>query len=815
MLTTALRTLRTRWTTFVGSFLALALEVGLIATMGLALAASLDAPAQRPERFAAARVVVSGTDTLRVPTRIGDRVQRLDRPRPLAALLAGELARLGRVVEDRSFPVRAQGAPAELVGHPWSTAAFAPYHVTAGRAPRRDGEVAVSGGWTTPGALLRTDRGVQRVVGTVAAGGFEQAVFYPDAVAARLSPRVDQLVVDAAPTAVREALRDRPGVRVLAGAELRYADADPDRDREALVTVNALLGTAAGVTGFVSVFVVASTFAFAVARRRREFGLLRTAGATPGQTRAMVLAEAVCVGVPAAAAGCALGAHGAPLLTGLLVDEGLAPRWFTVGGAVWPYHLAFWSGVLVALAGAAAASWRAGRTGPADALREASVDARTMTAGRWSAGTGLLLVGVGLLAWALLTDPGELLHRKSYTSRPMLLIVAFGVLAPALVRPLARLLARLSAGLPGAVGMLAGANTASGVRRTAAVAAPVLVTVALAGSLLGTTATLNAAKGAEAQERTSADLVVDGADLDPAAVARLRRVPGAEVSVTAQSAVFRLEDGVALIRSDARAADPAPLARTARLPVVAGDPRGLDDGSIIVNEEWARHTVGDRVPVWLGDGTRRTLRVAAVLRTGTGDNGAYVTWANAPGARADHAEVRLCAGARAATVARELRRAVRGTGAVVLTRDAWLRSTRPGGDRTTRVGFLLVLGIALLYTGIAVANTTVMAASDRGRELAALRLAGATRAQVLRLVTAEALVVVGLGAVLGTLVAVLDVAGVWTALGILRVRTPLVLPWDSMVLVVAVCALVAVVCALVATVVLLLRGPAGMAGTRE
>ncbi|NEA03083.1 ABC transporter permease, partial [Streptomyces sp. SID10116] len=145
-----------------------------------------------------------------------------------------------------------------------------------------------------PGTRLRTGGGTVRVVGTVAGLGFENAVFHTDARAARLSPRSLQLVVDAAPAAVREVVRasDGGGVRVLTGDARRYADADPDRDSEALTAMNALFGTAGGVSGFVSVFVVASTFAFAVAQRRREFGLLRTAGATPGQIRRMVVAEA-------------------------------------------------------------------------------------------------------------------------------------------------------------------------------------------------------------------------------------------------------------------------------------------------------------------------------------------------------------------------------------------------------------------------------------------------------------------------------------------------------------------------------------------
>ncbi|MCZ9340907.1 ABC transporter permease, partial [Streptomyces sp. TRM76130] len=116
--------------------------------------------------------------------------------------------------------------------------------------------------------------------------------------------------------------------------------------------------------------------------------------------------------------------------------------------------------------------------------------------------------------------------------------------------------------------------------------------------------------------------------------------PGtAAVSATATSAVYVVEEGVALVRSAARAADPEALAATTRLPVTAGRLTDLDDDSIVVNEEWERHTVGERIPVRLGDGTRRTLRVAAVLAVGTGGNGVYVTPANAPGAPVDRVEV--------------------------------------------------------------------------------------------------------------------------------------------------------------------------------
>lgn len=828
----ALRGIRLRWVTFVGSFLALVLGVGLIAATGLALAATFDAPERGPERFAAAPVVVRADGLLRVATPTGTRTAPVDQPGPVPAGLAAQLASLGRTVEDRSFPADIMdphpGQDDEArVGHPWSIAAAAPYRLATGRAPAAPGDVVVTTG--TGGPRLRTGDRVRvctpagnearTVVGTVAGRGFEDAVFFTDDEAARISPDIDALVVHADATAVRDALGPDSGMDVLTGHDRRHADPDPDRDARALVSVNALLGTAAGITLFVSAAVVASTFSYAVAQRRREFGLLRTAGATPGQIRRTVLAESVLVGVAASAAGTLLGAGGAPLLVLRMTEAGLAPSWFALGDPSWPLHTAFWTGVSVATAAALVSCHRAGRTAPTEALREAAVDSRVMPVSRWAAAVLVLLLGLGLPALALATDPGDLLGRKSYITRPMILIVGCALLAPVLVRPVGRLLTWLPARLPGATGVLVRENTAAGVRRTAAVAAPVLITVALATSLTGTVATLEEARATEARTATTADFVVtprqEGRPLAPAFLERVRDIDGVVVSASRSTAVTVLEEDTALVSSAARAVDPARLAAVAKLPVTAGRLADLDDDAIVVNEEWLTTRVGDRVTVWLGDGSERSLRIAAVLATGTGDNGVYVTPRNAGGADVDRIDVEVAPGGDRRAVAAALHTAAADTGTRVATRAEWLAPTAPDPDDHTRTGLRMILGIALVSTATALANTLVMATSGRGRDLAVLRLAGATVPQVLRLVVAEAVAAVGVGAVLGGAVAAVNLLVVQGALALLGVTSAVVVPWAMLGLVVAAAALLAAGSAVLPALSALRTRPVELAGSRE
>ena len=155
----------------------------------------------------------------------------------------------------------------------------------------------------------------------------------------------------------------------------RGADADPGdpgaADRETLVAIFGVLG---GIAGTVALFVVAGTFALAIAQRRRETAVLRALGATPRQVRRLIAAEALIVSVVAAALGALAGRPLALAIVGFLADHGAAPSGFELGHSWIPLAAAVGGGVGMAQLAVIAAARRAGRVRPAEALRDVAIE---------------------------------------------------------------------------------------------------------------------------------------------------------------------------------------------------------------------------------------------------------------------------------------------------------------------------------------------------------------------------------------------------------------------------------------------------------
>ncbi len=106
----------------------------------------------------------------------------------------------------------------------------------------------------------------------------------------------------------------------------------------------------------------------------------------------------------------------------------------------------------------------------------------------------------------------------------------------------------------------------------------------------------------------------------------------------------------------------------------------------------------------------------------------------------------------------------------------------------------VLLGLAILIAVLGIVNTLALSVLERTRELGLLRAIGLRRAQTMRMITVEAVVISVFGALLGV--------AVGTGLGAAVVRalhddgiTELVLPWGQMALVLVLAAIIGVIAA--------------------
>src|SRR6478752_612013 len=176
-------------------------------------------------------------------------------------------------------------------------------------------------------------------------------------------------------------------------------------ERVALDGFASMVGIMSAIALFMAMFVVASTFGFVVAARRRELGLLRLVGATPGQVRRMVLGESAVVAVLATVAGCLLAAVTGPALGALLEARGVIGVPLEMPAPWLSWVVAAPSGAGVALLGSWRASRRASRVSPVAALREAGLERRRPSIWQLLIGTTCLAGSVAVLVVAKEISP--------------------------------------------------------------------------------------------------------------------------------------------------------------------------------------------------------------------------------------------------------------------------------------------------------------------------------------------------------------------------------------------------------------------------
>ncbi|MFE3291806.1 FtsX-like permease family protein [Rhodococcus sp. NPDC059234] len=764
---------------FVGMFVAVLCAAMLVTGLGVLIESGVRGGIG-PQRYAGADVVVGARQSLDVE-------EDFDRPfperAPLSAGTVAELAALPGVasaVPDRTVPLTWSGHPVEA--HGWTSAALTPYEIREGRAPSGPGEVVVD--------TLRPARIGDRislahggigddytVVGIAAARAGATPdrsahVFLTDARAAALAPHpdaVDAVGVDAADGTTAAALagqirRAFPDLDVYTGPSRGDAEfLDSGSARNELVQ----LGTAfAGTAVLIAMFVVATTLSLTIAQRRREFALLRAVGATPAQIHRLVGREVLLVGGVAALTGTVPGYLLAGLLRARFAAVGLLPHDFALAYSPLPAVVAVAASLLTARIAAAIAARRPARINPVEALQEAATTPSTLGRGRTVTGVALGAVGLGSsMVPVFLHGPAAV---AGAASSAVLLMISVGLLGP-----------RLVAGAVSVIGVplrrsgraslfLAAANTSGNARRLASAITPLALAIGLGSVQIFAQSTVAAEATHQSRQGVTADFLVaaPGSGLSPALAESLSALPGvlAANPVARSQALFTRSTGDSSTTETyaLQGVDPAATPDTLDLEVVAGSLDGLRAPNTVALSTDAAQTTGSRVgetvDLHLGDGTPVTATVVATYGRGLGFGDLTMSnetvRAHTTSGLDDSILVRAQPG-RTGEVGEQLAAA----GLVVADRAALGAAGEDERDAQSWTS-LIALSVLLGYLAVAVVNTLVMATADRAREFTLLHLIGAGPRQVRAMMRAEAVIVVTIAAVVGTLIALPPLVGV-------------------------------------------------------
>ncbi|ATL28172.1 FtsX-like permease family protein [Streptomyces formicae] len=763
-------------------FAALALTSLLLGAFTLALS-SAGLGHARVERYADADLVVTGDQNTRFTakpwgskpeTATAGLTERVRVPRA-ALKTVRAVPGVRAAIADEVFPAGVDGT--EITGRPWDAARLGSYSLLEGAAPRRASEVVVGGGTVGVG-----ERVTVRVAGTDAtyrvtgvAEGPRDAAYFTSAEARRLAGHpgsVAAVGVRADPgtstsalyARVRHALDtagahgvghradgDGAGLRVLTGdgrGGAEFLGAAPARSG-----MLALLGSVTATVVLIALLVVSSTVVQALQQRSRELGLLRAVGATPRQLRGAVGREVGRVAVRAALTGAVAAVPAYVALRALLDAQGALPPGLELPLPPWLLPAPLLTAgltLLIARVAALIACARTAKVRPAEALREATPgNARRIT------GLVLLFIGVSSAGTATLQH-GEAAAAAAGAAA-VVLVIGCALLGPWIAEGAMRVLGGRLRRHGGPAGHLAAANCTASARRLGAALTPIILVTAFVSVQLAAGATMTHAAGDQAEEAARADYAVTAAGgLPRGTLERIRETPGvrAATAVTRGTVVLaRRETGSPrLDRLPVLGVTPEGLSRTLDPAVREGALSALRPGTVAVGRDQARDLdvgPGSKVTLRFGDGVEARLKVVATydrelaLGAFLFSRDQLLRHTSSPGP--DRVLVAAPGGA-----AQALRAAAPGAR---VTADPGPERLDPEDRALGEVVSVAAVGAVGGFTVIAVLSTLSLITIGRRPELALLRLAGAGRDQLRRMLRLEAAATALTGLTVGAAVA--------------------------------------------------------------
>lgn len=529
---------------------------------------------------------------------------------------------------------------------------------------------------------------------------------------------------------------------------------------------NILLGFA-GVSLFVSTFIIYNTFGMVLAQRVREIGLLRAIGTEGRQVRRSVLLEAMGVGLLASAVGIGVGVALTALLRRVfdLLGAGLPPAPTILAPRT--ILLALVLGVGVTVVSSIAPARRAAKVSPIAALTGADERGEELGRVRTAIGAALMLVGLVAGGFGLAGAGGTTITVALLASGAGLVFIGTAVTSPAIASPVIGAVAWPVSKLLGVSGRLARQNARRHPRRTATTAAALMIGLSLVTTAMIVGDSVKTAIGSTLETAVDADYLVAHQDFRavPAVVAEdfgdIDEV-GAFAAVSAID--MQINDDI----DDNQVTDLATITSlfaldfnpdttdAALLDGSALAPNRIPDNAVIMPTDWAEeqgYAVGDQIDVMFENGADAMFEVYATYGNVTVLDGTYFQRSGVEAVTEVDEVFWIAAEVADGYTAAEAESAIGGFA------DQWpqldVQSSAQYRESIEAeidgllmvVNALLALAISIALVGIGL--TLALGVVERTRELGLLRAVGMTRRQMRRMVRWEAATIALFGAILG------------------------------------------------------------------
>jgi putative ABC transport system permease protein len=537
----------------------------------------------------------------------------------------------------------------------------------------------------------------------------------------------------------------------------KQAEQDAEAINESMGSIRMFLLGFGGIALLVGAFVIFNTLSITVAQRTREFATLRTLGASRKQVMRSVRLEGFVIGLIGSVIG---------LVAGLAISKGMIALFSAMGvdlpeaSTVIQQRTIIVSLVLgtgITLLASILPARRATRVPPIAAVREgATLPPTKLAAHSHNAGLGVTVASLAAILFGILGGASGPLVALLLAGGVLGLFFGIALLAPRLVKPLARILGLPARWAGGVAGELAGANAVRNPGRTASTAAALMIGLTLVTVVAVLGAGINTATKSAITEQLDADYVVDGKQGLPFSAAegdKLAATPGVKSASHVRSDTALVQGK----QQQVNGIDPATIAEFYTFEWTTGSDRTLaqlgSDGALVTKSyAEAKHVkTGSTLSVTTPAGEKHTLVVKGVYDPPeqhpllSDVNMTQQAFDKAFG-NPKNSYTFLAADAGTQTA---LEAAAKDSGDAEFHTGAEYPQDATKDMATVMAMLYVLLGFSVIVSLFGMVNTMVLSVFERTREIGMLRTIGMTRRQARRMIRHESIITALIGTTLG------------------------------------------------------------------